>query len=315
MSFLPSRLPAALAAVVALLIVGAAAPALAQDQTFSFTGAGETIEAGVWLPPADAPVTPRPLVVISHGNGGWLKGHADTAEALAASGFVAAALTHPGDNYQDQSRSLLLTGRPPQLSALIDHMTRDWRAPDGRVVTIDASRIGAFGYSAGGFTVTTIAGGESDPQAILDDCAIHAEFFACRLLALGGGLDLARWRPAGRDPRVRAAVIAAPALGLSFTDASLASVTIPIQLWQAADDEILPAPFNVEPIRDRLGRAPEYHRVADARHYDFLSPCNAYMAAELPQLCNSAPTFDRAAFKATFNVEVVRFFRETLGDR
>lgn len=314
MPLISFRLPILIGALAAALIAGTAAPAAAQDQLFSFTGAGETIEAGVWLPAADAPAGPRPLVVISHGNGGWLRGHADTAEALAAAGFVVAALTHPGDNYQDQSRSLLLTGRAPQLSALIDHMTGDWRAPDGRAVIIDADRIGALGYSAGGFTVTTIAGGESDPQAILDDCAVHPEFFACRLLAMAGGLDLVRWRPAGRDPRVKAAVIAAPALGMSFTDASLASVAIPIQLWQAADDEILPAPFNVEPIRDRLGRAPEYHRVADARHYDFLSPCNPWMAAELPHLCNTAPTFDRAAFKAAFNIEVVRFFRATLGN-
>lgn len=302
------------AVVAALIIVGLAVPAAAQDQLFRFTGAGETIEAAVWLPPADASATPRPLVVISHGNGGWLKGHADTAEALAASGFVVAALTHPGDNYQDQSRALLLTGRPPQLSALIDHMTLDWRAPDGRAVAIDTNRIGAFGFSAGGFTVTAIAGGEAPAQAILDHCAAHPEFFACQLLALGGGLDLERWRPAGRDLRVKAAVIAAPALGVAFTDASLASVTIPIQLWQAADDEILPAPWNVEPIRDRLGRAPDYHRVADARHYDFLMPCTDWTAAELPHLCNTAPRFDRAAFKTSFNAEVVRFFRETLGE-
>lgn len=37
-----------------------------------------------------------PLVVMSHGGGGWYDGHADTARALASAGFVAAAVGHSG---------------------------------------------------------------------------------------------------------------------------------------------------------------------------------------------------------------------------
>ncbi len=281
---------------------------LAPDQSFTFPGGPDgPIEAGVWLPTPPTDGRPVPLIVISHGNGGWYRGHPDTARALADAGFVVAALTHPGDNFRDQSRSTQLTLRAPQLSRLIDHMTRDWSGP----VTIDPERIGAFGFSAGGFTVTSAIGGVSDGQAIVDHCIAHPDFFACRLLAVRG-IDISNWRPEARDDRIKAAVIAAPALGFSFTDASLASVHIPVQLWQAAGDEILPAPYNVEPIRDRLGVRPEYHRVEGAMHYDFLTPCSPGMAAELPDLCRSAPGFDRAAFHRDLNVEVVRFFSEVL---
>jgi predicted dienelactone hydrolase len=299
----------AVPALGALLAVLLGAPvAVAQDQIIHFTDRnGETIEGGVWLPRGASDASPHPLVVISHGNGGWYRGHSDTAEALAEAGFVVAALTHPGDNFRDLNRSLELTGRAPQLSALIDYMTTDWRGS----VSIDANRIGAFGFSAGGFTVTSIAGGVSDARAIIAHCAAHPDFFACRLLA-AGKLNEAAWKPRTRDDRVKAVVIAAPALGESFTTASLTAITIPVQLWQAADDEVLPAPYNVEPIRDRLGRAPEYHRVEQATHYDFLTPCGPEMKAELPHLCTSAPGFDRAAFKADFNRQVVRFFREAL---
>lgn len=247
------------------------------------------------------------MIVISHGNGGWYRGHHDTAEALADAGFIVAALTHPGDNFRDQARALQLTGRAPQLSAMIDYMTDSWVGP----VAVDATLVGAFGFSAGGFTVTSVVGGVSDAEAVLNHCAGHADFFACRLLA-DAGLDRGIWRPETRDDRVKAAVIVAPAFGMSFTDQSLGSVTIPIQLWQAGEDEILPEPFNVEPIRDRLGRAPDYHRVAGARHYDFLTPCGAEMAAEAPELCHSAPGFDRVAFKREFNSEVVKFFSNVL---
>jgi len=283
----------------------------APDQIIHFTGpGGETIDGGVWLPAGAADGSPRPLIVISHGNSGWYRGHSDTAEALTEAGFVVASLTHPGDNFQDQSRGLMLTGRAPQLSALIDYMTASWSGP----VAIDDARIGAFGFSAGGFTVTSIIGGVSDAGAIQAHCAVEPQVFACRLVAMFGGLDLANWRPETRDERVKAAVIAAPAFGLSFTDASLAGVTVPVQLWQAADDQILPSPFNVEPVRDRLGGTVDYHRVENAGHYDFLTPCAPEMRAAMPELCTSPPGFDRAAFKVAFNTEVVRFFREALGE-
>ncbi|MDP2763784.1 MAG: dienelactone hydrolase, partial [Brevundimonas sp.] len=232
----------------------------------------------------------------------------DPAEALAAAGFGVAALTHPGDNWRDDSRSTQLSDRPRHISLLIDHMAGE----GARLAAIDPDRIGAFGFSAGGFTVTALAGGVSDPARIRRHCEEQPAFFACRLFLLQP-IDTVAWRPQGHDPRIKAAVIAGPALGLAFTDESLAAIRIPIQLWQAADDEILPAPFNVEPIRDRLGRPPEYHRVTDAMHYDFLPPCAPEMMAALPVLCRSKLGFDRVAFHRIFNREVVRFFREAFG--
>ncbi len=301
---------ALIAALTACVTLAAVVPAGAQEADLVFRFAnpeGGEIEAGLWLPEGEVDGDPRPLVVISHGNGGWYRGHHDTAEALAAAGFVVASLTHPGDNWQDDSRSTQLSDRPRHISLLVDRMTQE----GSRLAAIDPGRIGAFGFSAGGFTVTALAGGVSDPARIARHCEEQPAFFACQLFARQP-IDASAWRPHGHDPRIRAAVIAGPALGLAFTDESLAAIRIPIQLWQAADDEILPAPFNAEPIRERLGRPPEYHRVSEARHYDFLPPCAPEMAAALPALCLSKPGFDRAAFHRLFNREVVRFFREAL---
>lgn len=303
----PIALVVALAAFIAL---ASASPVLAQDadRVFHFADPeGGEIEAGLWLPDGIDDGVPRPLVVISHGNGGWYRGHYDTAEALADAGFVVAALTHPGDNWRDDSRSSQLSDRPRHISLLIDRLTQE----GARLAPIDPERVGAFGFSAGAFTVTALAGGVSDPARILRHCEEQPALFACRLLALQP-INVQAWRPQGHDPRIRAAVIAGPALGMAFTDDSLAAIQIPIQMWQASDDQILPAPFNAEPIRDRLGRPPEYHLVANAGHYDFLPPCTPDMRVAIPTLCHSNPGFDRAAFHQSFNREVVRFFRETL---
>jgi len=305
------RKPVALfAALAACAILSVAAPVLAQDadRVFRFADPeGGEIEAGVWLPEGAGDGVPRPLVVISHGNLGSFQGHHDTAQALADAGFVVAALTHPGDNWRDPGRSIQVSDRPRHVSLLIDHMTRDWTGP----AAIDPARIGAFGFSAGAFTVTALAGGVSDPAPLLGHCLAHPEQFLCTLLERQP-IDVATWRPNGHDPRVKAAVIAGPAFGMAFSAESLAAVQIPIQMWQAGDDEILIAPFHAEPIRAGLGRPPEFHRIEGALHHDFLPPCPPGLAVSLPQLCRSQPGFDRAEFHRSFNREVVRFFEQSL---
>jgi predicted dienelactone hydrolase len=54
------------------------------------------------------------------------------------------------------------------------------------------------------------------------------------------------------------------------------------------------------------------HVVANAGHYDFLTPCSAKLATRVPVICASRPGFDRAAFHERFDDEIVAFFRRTL---
>ena len=264
------------------------------------------IEAGVWWP-AEASSTPRPMIVISHGNGGDFRSHHDTAEALAKAGFVVASLTHTGDNWRDQSRATDVVGRTRQLSVLIDHMLEQWDGRDG----IDPRRIGAFGFSAGGFTVLATGGGSPDLTRLVNHCGANPGFYDCRLISQHPETTQ---RPAGdrpqftHDTRIKALVVAAPALGFTFTREGLANVTQPVQLWQAGADQILPAPFYVEPVRDGLPTAPEYHRVDGAGHFDFLPPCSPELATAAPVICTPTPGFDRVAFHEALNREIIRFF-------
>ena len=267
------------------------------------------IEAGFWVP-TDEAAKPRPLIVISHGNGGDFRSHHDTATALAKAGFVVVALTHTGDNWRDQSRATDLVGRTRQLSVVIDYMTRDWSARDG----IDADRIGAFGFSAGGFTVLAAAGGDPDLSRLADHCRANPGFYDCRLIGQHAGTmkDGAAAPRLPHDARIKALAVAAPALGFTFTKEGLSRVTQPVQLWQAGADQILPAPFYVEPVRDALPTPPEYRRVEGAAHFDFLPPCSPELAAAAPMICAPTPGFDRAAFHETLNREVVAFFKARL---
>src|SRR5262249_8570984 len=75
----------------------------------------------------DCPVSgpKRPLIIFSHGRGGWFGGHHGTAEALADAGFIVAAINHPGDTANDSSRRNTLSvwaSRPADMVRLLDFM-------------------------------------------------------------------------------------------------------------------------------------------------------------------------------------------------
>jgi predicted dienelactone hydrolase len=233
--------------------------------------------------------------------------------ALAHAGFVVAALTHPGDNYQDQSRATDIPLRVAAMSRLIDYMLDEW-AQHG---SVDPGRVGIFGFSAGGLTALVASGGVPDLSTFSGHCREHPQNVDCTKVAAAGlkfdALATRYPRSAWKhDSRIRAAVVAAPARGFTFLPDGLSHVTIPVQLWRAAHDTVLPYPEYAAAARRALPNPPEYHVVSDAGHYDFLAPCDSAMAEELPEICTSAPGFDRSSFHERFDDAVVAFFRKTL---
>ena len=289
---------------------------------------GKPLQIGIWYPSRAAtapmslgsttmsvafnsPVEGRtlPLVVMSHGTGSSFLGHYDTAIALADAGYVVAAVTHTGDNYADQSRSVFLMDRPQHMRRVIDHMVLSW---DGRA-TIDSARIGMFGFSAGGFTTLVSIGGLPDFTTVAPMCRAHPEDFACQLMAKNdrAGLVLPDLT-AARDQRIKAAVVVAPALGFAFAPDGLKNVNIPVQLWRAEDDVVLPHPRYAEAVRGALPQAPDYQVVQKAGHFDFLAPCSDALASIAPAICKSKPGFGRVAFHQGFNTSVVKFLDKNL---
>ncbi len=326
----PSLLLLAGAAAWLVLSSAACARAVGFTRISVPDGTNPPLEVGIWYPadasPKPTPIGPfiqtvaldgairgsrLPLVVLSHGTGGELTGHSDTALALAAAGFVAAAPTHTGDNPRDHSRVLDIADRARQLRTVIGFMVSRWHPG-----MVDASRIGAFGFSAGGFTVLVAAGGTPDFRLIGPHCAAHPAFFDCRLIGSHGQATAAAPPPSAfvHDVRIRAIVVAAPALGFTFTRQGLAAVTVPVQLWRAVEDSILPSPDYADAVKAGLPRSPEMHLVPDADHYDFLAPCSEGLARAVPAICVSRPGFDRTAFHRAFDDSVVAFFRRTLGN-
>lgn len=294
------------------------------------------IEIGIWYPSSspvpDAANTPfrqalaidgaiekkaLPLVLLSHGNGGWMGSHADTALALAEAGYIAVAPNHPGDNGKDESASPKewLVSRPADISKTIDYMLSDWTYAD----RIDPGRIGIFGFSAGGYTALVAAGALPDFSLAARHCADTPDEYVCRIGMLED-VDPAeiepRLRAVAGDPRISAASVAAPGFGFSFDRMALADVTMPVQIWSGAIDDSVPHDTNGANIAAHLPNAPEVHVVENAGHFTFLVECDPRLKEIKPKiwnrLCVDADGFDRAAFHTTFNQEIVEFFNAAL---
>jgi predicted dienelactone hydrolase len=113
-----------------------------------------------------------PLILISHGTGGSLASHYDTALAFAQAGFVVAALTHTDDNFADQSHAgnrIDLTDRPRQIKIVTNYMLSSWPQHS----RLDPNRIGIFGFSLGGFTALVEVGGIPNLSRMALQCSVR----------------------------------------------------------------------------------------------------------------------------------------------
>lgn len=295
-------------------------------------GANPTIMTAIWYPseaaPPEEPNTPfdqavamhapvageaLPLVVISHGDGGWFGGHAGIARALSDAGIVAIALNHPGNSDGDDSAppAEWITERPRHLVRVVDFFTSEWEAAGH----LDATRVGAFGFSAGGHSVLAAAGAAFSSESISNHCAENPTEFVCRN-------DMAAdvENPEGSFPppisELRAVVAVAPGFGFGFDPEQVAELDIALQIWSGLLDERVPHGSNVAPFAPYLVAPSSVQAVPDAGHFAFRAPCDPALEAARPNIwqlaCVDAPGFDRASFYKRFSSEVVTFLKQQL---
>jgi predicted dienelactone hydrolase len=256
----------------------------------------------------DCPVTGAklPLVIVSHGRGGWFGGHHDTVEALAGAGFVVAAINHPGDNGNDSSqrdKMSVWASRPADMVRLLDFMLHDWKDK----AVIDPARIGFFGFSLGGYTGLVLVGAHADFRRFTLICKETDKTENCERARSG---DVPPSPP--HDPRIRAAVLVDTAMNFAFTPEALAGIQIPLQIWRSElGGNGVDARFTALTASQLPGQ-PDIHTVP-AGHFAFLAPCSPQLATAIPRICTDVPAgFDRAAFHQNFDASVVGFFREHL---
>ena len=108
-----------------------------------------------------------PLVVLSHGFGGWSESMSYLGENLASKGYIVAAIDHVDAAFTEATSFALSFGN------VVRDRARDQRSviaalPTGKdpiATLIDPTRIGLIGYSMGGFGALATAGATYDPAS------------------------------------------------------------------------------------------------------------------------------------------------------
>jgi predicted dienelactone hydrolase len=283
--------------------------------------------AGSATPHADFAPSLRklPMIVLSHGTGGSALQLAWLGTQLARAGFIAVAVDHPGNNANEPYTAegfALWWERATDLSEVIDAMLADPELSGH----IDLNRIGAAGFSIGGYTVMELAGATTDVSIVYDQCRQHPETAVCHVPEMKdiGTPDqmlqavrktsresLARSADSFRDQRAKAVFAIAP-FGEALTQDSLHAIRIPVAIVAGNADPILSPRDNADWIRSNIRGAQETLLPGGVAHYTFLDTCTAAGKSTLGVYCADAPGVDRNAVHAQVAAIAVTFFNRAL---
>lgn len=254
----------------------------------------------------------HPVVLFSHGNGGSMFSHHDTAEYLARHGYIVAAIEHPGDNFRDESgqgSDRVMVGRNLQLSELLNSLLRTGSAVSEFV---DTGKIGVAGFSAGGYTALLMVGAQPRFELLAPYCRQYPKSVLC---AGEGSVRLSSPPLAVQaDSRIRAAFVMSP-VAVFFDRQSLGEISVPVYLYAAEGDTVLPPDMHARRIRAEVRTLTGYTEVPGADHFVFLSPCSPQMERATPALCKDKPDIDRRRIHEALNRDMLRFFEGQLRSR
>lgn len=214
----------------------------------------------------------RPLVILSHGDRGSNVDQSWLAEALAAQGYIVAAVSHWQNTWKEHTpeATLKVWDRPKDISFTIDRLiSHEVWGP-----RIDPQRIGAAGHSAGGYTSLALAGAIYSPLQMSEYCEAQAGARECNL---GDGADLesidfTQSKVSYRDHRIKAVVAMAPALGPGIKPESLAEIDTPVLVVAATDDQLLKYELNAKVYADGISGA-QVLPLSKGGHFVFMPEC------------------------------------------
>ena len=295
----------------------------AQEQPVEIPGLN-IFELGSAARDAKMPATRFPLVVISHGTGGSGLSMAWLGEALARQGYIAAAVNHPGNNGAEPPTVegfSLWWERARDLSEVITGMLADPEFGSH----IDAKRIGAAGFSLGGYTMIEIAGGITDAQGFVHYCDTTRADAICTSppefpTLVEDFRKLIREHPelvqhAGdsyRDPRVRSVFAMAPAIGPAFPVSGLKKIAIPVEIVAGEADQNVPIASSVKYFAANIPGAKLHIFPGNVAHHVFLDSCTDAGRKNVSMLCTDGKGVDRDTVHRETVQRAIEFFRSTL---
>ncbi len=233
---------------------------------------GVQVRAGAT--PIKTPKTKFPLVVLSHGSGGNAVNIAWIGAALADAGMIVVATNHPGSTSGDSTpmRTLKIWQRPADLSAIITRFEK--QPPFG--LRPDMKKVGAVGFSLGGYSVLGLAGAQVRKQKYIDYCDGELSRLDCAWFAKAGVdlniIEKSKFEAIFADVRLKTVVAIDPGLAQAFDISSLKSMKLPTLIINLGAKGHVPRAIDGEKIASLLLRA-KHMNIKGASHFSFLAQC------------------------------------------
>ena len=176
------------------------------------------LKGAIWFPRDDS--AKRPLIVYSHGFGGYYNESRHIAEYLASNGYVVAAVNFPLSNRRTPAevpQLLDVVNQPADVSAVIDKVLALNGEPNSVMFErVDPNKIGATGLSLGGLTTALVS-----------------------------------FHPDLKDERIKAAVMMAPPLEAFSQQFYASNPKVKSMIMSGSLDRVVPEPANATQVQPR----------------------------------------------------------------
>jgi len=261
-----------------------------------------------------------PLILLSHGTGGsrltlhWL------AASLAQAGFLVAAVDHWGNTFDNPIPEYFAKfwERPQDLSYVLTALLKDatWSP------SIDPARIGATGFSIGGYSVIALAGAKIDYQALvkfMKSAEGRAEADIPEMPDLIKLLDdpaiaaSAAQMPNLQDQRIKAVFAMSPAVGQGLADKKqTATIHCPVYIVGAESDHITPVKTNAMHYHHLITGSKFFLLKGKVGHYVFLNEAKESLKKDGVIHFNDDPSVNRKAIHEQVSRMATDYFSRIL---
>jgi predicted dienelactone hydrolase len=249
---------------------------------------------------------------------------------LASRGYMAAVINHHGNTGEeaeyDAQGFLLYWERPKDLTAVLDRLLSD--PVFGK--RIDRNRIGAAGFSLGGYTVIAIAGGIFSQEAFDAFCNSPKRDFTCdpqlefpeaqtkfkELKKTNQVVQEALFHAGDsyRDKRIRGVFALSPALGSGFTRTGLGAIRIPVYIIIGEADAVAPLTTNARRYASLIKGTKLRVLPGKIGHYTFLAECTSH-GKKTHTICLDNEGVDRAVVHQQVGKLAFNFFEQVLAKK
>ena len=251
------------------VLPGASTPPVISSQTAALpevAANGRSIPVDLYLPnrsspdAGQAPSSPMPVVVISHGLGSDRATFAYLAIHLASYGFAVLVPEHPGSNAarlqalingaaNEISEPAEFVNRPLDITFVLNQVEATVNATPNLRGRLNFQQVGVLGQSYGGYTALALAGAPINPQQLQANCQNLENTLNLSLLLQCRATALQEPQPTLQDNRIKAVFAIDPITSGVFGQASISQIKVPTLLVAGNDDTIAPAvPEQIQPF-------------------------------------------------------------------